>query len=715
MGWSMCAAHTQHTTAAATPHGRSCRMSRSAVLVIHAFCTHFADGGSVNDFVPAARGATCQSCGVLNAVVSPSNGEPTRAVFETVLSARLLRSTMKPTLPMALFTNQAAHHLLAALLPSSSSLELWDLHRDLDPLMAPLEVKLIGENQAHGPSIGASAAKLVALMNTPFERTLFVDVDIWVLRPQFVWEMLAHKLQLSDIAMALDPNRAKATYYNAIVPPICTCLMAYRNATIVHEQMEAARAGLMRRAHRSVRQSDQEYMWFEWTRRPQLRLLVLPEEYYCPMQPAPVPSVPIEAALSGGFLLPPTYAPVWTTPLGQYRCHTVHTHMLDTTMLNRLRTNLSSGWKPTATAGAISSLGSTALPSAPPSMPPQDILSPTLANSSKVWQRELPRFESYTELCAEPLWMRYLDAVYGNELRFPIDLRAFHFFYFNYLHHRPPARPLLSTNIDVPFMGDPQHAIAAAGHAQSDRNLQRGRAHLDVYLMWGTCGAGISSGCGRATVWVYPFLANGSVSLPNGSVALHIDGGIPDNTRVEVYHCANGRDSASYWMYLAVGSGIFYDVGRSYRWLSAEVQKDSGGKHLSILKELLNRTVSSHERLPAYLQHRYQAFTLLRQQGYDSVQFPHTTEHNMWKFELVDLRPLDVSQQRVAGMQACPNGTAAAYFFSGWGGTERCVCQEEGHACLNCGGPDAGAGPSEGSVVRTELTQASRSRCMQAV
>ena len=94
-------------------------------------------------------------------------------------------------------------------------------------------------------------------------------------------------------------------------------------------------------------------------------------------------------------------------------------------------------------------------------------------------------------------------------------------------------------------------------------------------------------------------------------------------------------------MYLAVGSGTFYDVGRSYRWLGYD-----GPKHTSLLHNASNHTISAHARLPQFMNAKYDAFLMLRKQGYDSVQFPHTREHNMWKFEIVDIRPLDDVKQR---------------------------------------------------------------------
>ena len=158
-----------------------------------------------------------------------------------------------------------------------------------------------------------------------------------------------------------------------------------------------------------------------------------------------------------------------------------------------------------------------------------------VANSSEAWRRALPRFDSLKALCAQPSWTRYLDAVYGNSLQFPIDLQHFLFFFFSYLPIRPPSRPMLSTALEMP--SDDAAAFAASNRVITSTNLHKGRSHLDIYTMWSACAPGLGRGCGKAVVWIYPF-------YPDGSTERHGADGIADHTRVEVYHCSNGRDGA---------------------------------------------------------------------------------------------------------------------------------------------------------------------------
>ena len=75
-----------------------------------------------------------------------------------------------------------------------------------------------------------------------------------------------------------------------------------------------------------------------------------------------------------------------------------------------------------------------------------------------------------------------------------------------------------------------------------------------------------------------------------------------DHTKVEVYHCADAM-AREFWMYLAPGSGNFFDVGRTLVRRSHATQSKRGS-------QLLRALETEH--------------AALRAQGYDSVQcMPH--------------------------------------------------------------------------------------------
>ena len=253
---------------------------------------------------------------------------------------------------------------------------------------------------------------------------------------------------------------------------------------------------------------------------------------------------PTETALAHGFNLGRSSTePMWQTSQRIYPSHSNHTHTLNTTESEVHRLCL-------AQRAGLMSTSSLPPASPPPPLPPPlngnasttpkegaivSAMVPSFANSSGQWQRALPRFDSLKALCAEPFWKGYLDAVYGGALDFPIDLRRLWFFYINYLHIRPPASlPFLSTGLKMP--ADDDGAIRTYAQAKY-RTFWTGRKHLDAYQMTRACSKGGGAGCGRAVVWIYMFLSNGSTEVYGAA-------GVADHTRVEVYHCAAFRDGA---------------------------------------------------------------------------------------------------------------------------------------------------------------------------
>eukprot|EP00966_Prymnesium_polylepis_P196361 4550722-Prymnesium_polylepis.1 len=74
----------------------------------------------------------------------------------------------------------------------------------------------------------------------------------------------------------------------------------------------------------------------------------------------------------------------------------------------------------------------------------------------------------------------------------------------------------------------------------------------------GEAAAGAASRA-RASLWAYPYDRDAAAQ---GAFPV---GGHPSHARVEVFHCAERSPAAAedYWMYLATGSGIFFDLGRT--------------------------------------------------------------------------------------------------------------------------------------------------------
>lgn len=139
------------------------------------------------------------------------------------------------------------------------------------------------------PSVGERHYhwRLRAMENTRFVRTLFLDNDVFVADPDFARGLLLDLAPLSDVAMPLDPNRRRnGTFFaKTWAPPVCAAVMSYSLNGGVRRLLSSARQLLSNdtRWSRGLRRTDQEALYLAWTEEvTQLRLLILPEETYCP-------------------------------------------------------------------------------------------------------------------------------------------------------------------------------------------------------------------------------------------------------------------------------------------------------------------------------------------------------------------------------------------------------------------------------------------------
>lgn len=241
----------------------------------------------------------------------------------------------------------------------------------------------------------------------------------------------------------------------------------------------------------------------------------------------------------------------------------------------------------------------------PPLLPCEERFSPW----SALVEVELPvplsrQFLTQEELSQHPGWERYLVSVYGETLTFPIDTLRLSFFYLDLLNESgidiPPAPNLRFEH--VPFL--------------HFRRLPIFGKHTDDSL-W------------RNTYWYQ------GKSLP----ALPPDP-FPSFSVVEVMH-QPANEKRMMWHYVASGSGVFLDIGRTIVFYSHEQAEEEGFD-----------------------------LNFGRAQGYDTVQF--LTAEN---FEIVDFR--------MRGRTTCPPPSLRHLFFSGWKASRPCICKEE-ESRLNC-------------------------------
>ena len=192
--------------------------------------------------------------------------------------------------------------------------------------------------------------------------------------------------------------------------------------------------------------------------------------------------------------------------------------------------------------------------------------------------------------------------------------------------------------------------------------------------------------------------SNTSSTLPEAEEP-HLRDGFPSNSRVEVYHCSENGRLYDYWLYLAVGSGIYFDLGRTVAFPNAFVM--ARALNVSTAATPWCRKI---DRAPGFYCNSarqlaatwnllfHKTIDVLIKRGYDSVQLTRSEEHAIFKYEILDLRrPRATRNARPNGKDAplahaCPQGVAAAHYYRGLGGTLPCVCNESvSTGCLNCG------------------------------
>ena len=252
----------------------------------------------------------CENCGVIMAAIAVDAAAGSKYAREAADAVRLLRHIMRPALPLALFANACFRSLLG------SAASLWDEHRSLRLVDAlrpfapagfdvPENCDVPGTTSSKGVILRGGALrgdhplkkkafvlKMSALLSTEFERTLFLDVDVFVLSPGLVHELLVSALHVSDVAMPGPvPERhllvsAAVTQLTRGVPMLCSCMMAYRSTPPVMAWVRDAARGILRAERPELmRQGDQEYLWLQRVENEthaRLRVLSLSDDYYCP-------------------------------------------------------------------------------------------------------------------------------------------------------------------------------------------------------------------------------------------------------------------------------------------------------------------------------------------------------------------------------------------------------------------------------------------------
>ena len=307
---------------------------------------------SMEGETPAWPCATSRSCGIAMVLFAEADSTwlgdrqvgGTDMLRELVLAVRVVRDAMaQNSYPMLLMANEAGRALL-----STADAKLWDEHSELvlEPAVAALDETLDRKRRRRRKQLKEDGRlrvwlyRMQGLLLSPFERTLFLDGDMYVLDGDMVRTLLTRTLRLAELAMPLDPWRGGAWTLSA-APPLCASLLAARShAPGVRDFVLGAMMRLVNGSHRhlhpDVQTGDQSMFWFEWVAAPltpdrssAVRVLPLPSEFFCPSEPVSTTHV-----LRGSQLALEPFAHFhtsWVGPLGSkrrgvYKCGAVHAH-----------------------------------------------------------------------------------------------------------------------------------------------------------------------------------------------------------------------------------------------------------------------------------------------------------------------------------------------------------------------------------------------------
>jgi hypothetical protein len=331
---------------------------------------------------------------------------------------------------------------------------------------------------------------------------------------------------------------------------------------------------------------------------------------------------------------------------------------------------------------------STVSPTVPPTVSERALIRHATAwslnhSDAAAWSRSLPTFFSEQALKQSP-WYSYLQQVYGGStsFTFPVRLSTFNIFYDDFLplkwKQKMKVRQSLEDGFPMQYrelhrpLADWYDPSLVAQHRGGD-----GRTNVTWVYMYE------HSIC-RFSSWPHINMSSGKKLADPSLVWPSLTaGGAPSallpyksHSLVEVMHtcCDDGNKNmtheqtktAGYWTYLAIGSGIYLDLGVT------KVFAD----YMDAFEEIGQTTKDPNSNDFAGL------VLEARRRGYDTLQFTHRCELS-YRYEILDVR---VDDAFMDGTPCRTGESAAAPFRSGWGGSKACLCRasQNNNMCLNC-------------------------------
>ena len=277
-------------------------------------------------------------------------------------------------------------------------------------------------------------------------------------------------------------------------------------------------------------------------------------------------------------------------------------------------------------------------------------------------------FASESELRASE-WWSYFETIYGSEtLVYPLHVGALTYFH---NHLLPPGVMDGLDHVPQDYGGYPA-------------------VHFPDLLRWGDFAHGLYC-LHKGDFWRFWRHVNSecpSIDEPacRGLNEVVLNRGAPDHSLIEVQHmCCDGlRQGGStrigFWHYLAPGSGIFFNVGKtfatnSHATMREAVKRRTGCDAAYLANEGISTAGATFDI----------SFECLRLLGYNSIQFTHHMEHSFVLFEVVHLN--DMHDQ--AG-DSCYAPEFEHKYRKGFDGSRPCNCKHypgRSWSGLNCDGP----------------------------
>jgi len=148
---------------------------------------------------------------------------------------------------------------------------------------------------------------------------------------------------------------------------------------------------------------------------------------------------------------------------------------------------------------------------------------------------------------------------------------------------------------------------------------------------------------------------------------------IPDNHWVEVQHAAFAQDKDAAWYYLAFGSAVWWNVGKTKvfhdhpaasRWIGSKCKDDAG-----------------HTGKPTECEQDFNEwYKFARNQGVDSLQFTHHYDCTCGEQGPSSVNHNRLCPTEIIDVNANPSGAgagcASTNYKAGWAASQDCSCDD---------------------------------------